>query len=86
MLGPSLGQMDDWLTYSLIRDVQEQLAIFLTRNYRGHPAFLMMPSVLFYSDKLQSAYQEYQSSGSEQATIVTEMAAMSMSDTGTDDS
>lgn len=29
MLGPSLGQMDDWLTYSLIRDVQEQQTVFL---------------------------------------------------------
>ena len=28
--------------------------IFLTMNYRGHSCFLMMPSALFYEDRLQS--------------------------------
>jgi AAA domain len=55
MLGPDLAQMDDWIQYSFQRDGQEQLSVFLTTNYRGHPSFLMMPSVLFYSDRLQSA-------------------------------
>lgn len=55
MLGPNLIQMEDWLQYSFERDGQEQLSIFLTTNYRGHASFLMMPSALFYGDKLLSA-------------------------------
>jgi helicase MOV-10 len=48
-------QIDDWLRYSLRRGGQDQLSVFLTVNYRGHPSFLMLPSSLFYSDKLQCA-------------------------------
>jgi hypothetical protein len=55
MLGPNLVQMEDWLQYSFERDGQEQLSIFLTTNYRGHASFLMMPSALFYGDRLLSA-------------------------------
>lgn len=58
MLGPDMVEMDDWLKYSFRQNGQEQLSIFLTLNYRGHPSFLMMPSVLFYADKLQSSPQE----------------------------
>lgn len=52
MLGPDLVQIQDWLELSF----RENLSTFLTLNYRGHPSFLMMPSCLFYFDKLQSAY------------------------------
>jgi hypothetical protein len=31
------------------------ILLFLTRSYRGHMSFLMMPSTLFYFDKLQGA-------------------------------
>jgi hypothetical protein len=55
MLGPNLVQMEDWLQYSFERDGQEQLSIFLTTNYRGHASFLMLPSALFYGDRLLSA-------------------------------
>jgi hypothetical protein len=55
MLGPNLIQMEDWLQYSFERDGQEQLSIFLTTNYRGHASFLMLPSALFYGDRLLSA-------------------------------
>jgi hypothetical protein len=58
MLGPNLVQMEDWLQYSFERDGQEQLSIFLTTNYRGHASFLMMPSALFYGDRLLSAGTE----------------------------
>lgn len=58
MLGPELVQMEEWLQYSFQRNGQEQLTVFLTLNYRGHPSFLMMPSVLFYADKLQSMEHE----------------------------
>ena len=35
-------------------DMQHQRsAVFLTANYRGHASFLMMPSSLFYFDKLE---------------------------------
>jgi helicase MOV-10 len=54
MLGPDMVGMEDWLRYSFQHHGQEQLSVFLTSNYRGHVSFLMMPSVLFYSDKLQS--------------------------------
>lgn len=53
MLGPDMVQMDDWLKYSFQQNGLEQLSVFLTVNYRGHPSFLMMPSVLFYGDRLQ---------------------------------
>lgn len=59
MLGPpsleNLNTMEDWIQYSFQKEGQDYLSIFLTINYRGHPSFLMMPSTLFYFDKLQSA-------------------------------
>jgi hypothetical protein len=61
MLGPELINMDDWLRFSLERDGQEQLSIFLTLNYRGHESMLMVPSALFYSDRLQRAGYEDES-------------------------
>lgn len=54
LLGQGLVNMSDWLQYSFRNDGRERLSVFLTLNYRGHPSFLMMPSVLFYSDRLQS--------------------------------
>lgn len=48
MLGPDGG--DD-----IPFDMQHKRScIFLTVNYRGHASFLMMPSSLFYYDKLES--------------------------------
>ena len=52
--GPGTSLLDLIRYYHSI-DGQEQLTIFLTENYRGHPAFLMMPSALFYYDRLKSA-------------------------------
>jgi superfamily I DNA and/or RNA helicase len=52
MLGPDFAKIEDWLHYSLLSDGQDQLSFFLTLNYRGHPSFLMIPSALFYADKL----------------------------------
>ena len=49
LLGPNLTSMTDFLQHSF----QTSLSTFLTMNYRGHPSFLMMPSALFYFDKLQ---------------------------------
>ena len=54
MLGDDLVQLTDWLRYSFRQNGAELLSVFLTLNYRGHPSFLMVPSSLFYSDKLQS--------------------------------
>jgi hypothetical protein len=58
MLGPNLVRIEDWLQYSFERDGQEQLSVFLTTNYRGHASFLMLPSALFYGDKLLCAHTE----------------------------
>jgi len=61
LLGPTEQSHDDVESIAdLIRyyakiDGQEQLTIFLTTNYRGHPSFLMMPSSFFYYDRLTSA-------------------------------
>lgn len=62
ILGPdTLNSLDgpgssllDLIRYYANIDGQEQLTIFLTENYRGHPSFLMMPSALFYYDRLRS--------------------------------
>lgn len=47
--------MVDLIRYYASVDGQEQLTIFLTENYRGHPSFLMMPSSFFYFDRLKSS-------------------------------
>jgi superfamily I DNA and/or RNA helicase len=54
MLGDDPVHMEDWIRYSMLRNGQEQLTLFLTLNYRGHPSFLMIPSALFYADKLHA--------------------------------
>jgi len=54
MLGPDMNNVIDFVRSSF----RENLTTFLTLNYRGHPAFLMMPSALFYFDKLQSFFAE----------------------------
>ena len=53
MLGPELVTMEDWIRASFRENT---LSTFLTLNYRGHPSFLMLPSSLFYYDKLQTSY------------------------------
>jgi helicase MOV-10 len=46
-----LGNEDD-----VLLDLQQHRScVFLTANYRGHVSFLMMPSALFYFDRLQVA-------------------------------
>jgi helicase MOV-10 len=48
--------MDELIEYSFQKkDCQENLSVFLNLSYRGHPSFLLMPSKLFYFDKLRSA-------------------------------
>jgi len=62
MLGPvtkdSWVTMDELLEYSLQtsdpQQEQNNLSVFLTLSYRGHPSFLLVPSKLFYHDKLRS--------------------------------
>lgn len=60
MLGPptsdSWKTMDELIEYSFQKDeCQDHLSVFLNLCYRGHPCFLLMPSKLFYFDKLKSA-------------------------------
>ena len=44
-------------------DYRQHLSVFLNTSYRGHPSFLLMPSKLFYFDKLKSAVSQHQSAG-----------------------
>lgn len=60
MLGEDMVKMEDWIKYSMLRNGQERLSTFLTVNYRGHPSFLMMPSALFYADKLHAAHSDFE--------------------------
>jgi len=57
MLGPladdNLNTIDDLIEYAFQNEVEDSLCSFLTLNYRGHPSFSMMPSALFYFDRLQ---------------------------------
>lgn len=52
--GPGSSLLDLIRYYANIGG-QEQLTVFLTENFRGHPSFLMMPSSLFYYDRLKTA-------------------------------
>jgi len=54
MLGPERISMTDFVESAF----RENLSTFLTINYRGHPSFLMMPSSLFYFDRLTSFFDE----------------------------
>ena len=51
--GAPIDNMEDLLSY--YNEDKEQTSVFLNVNYRCRPEFLMMPSALFYFDKLQSA-------------------------------
>jgi len=60
MMGPPTGEswtsMDELIEYSFQKkEDHDHLSVFLTTNYRGHASFLIMPSKLFYFDKLRSA-------------------------------
>jgi superfamily I DNA and/or RNA helicase len=54
--------MDELIEYSFQKEESSQqddvVSVFLTLSYRGHPSFLLMPSRLFYFDKLRSIYKE----------------------------
>lgn len=48
--------LEELIEYSFQRkEDHDHLSVFLSTSYRGHPSFLMMPSKLFYFDKLRSA-------------------------------
>jgi hypothetical protein len=60
MLGPptsdSWRTMEELIEYSFQKnDCHDHLSVFLNLSYRGHPSFLLMPSKLFYFDKLRRA-------------------------------
>jgi len=47
--------LDEIIEYSFQKsDHRQHLSVFLNLSYRGHPSFLLMPSKLFYFDKLRS--------------------------------
>jgi helicase MOV-10 len=60
LLGPTdqlnlnASSLTDLIRYYASVDGNQLLSIFLTENYRGHPSFLMIPSALFYYDRLRS--------------------------------
>lgn len=55
MLGRRLDSMDELLSTAMGGEKYRQLTVFLTQNYRCHESLLMVPSVLFYYDRLQRA-------------------------------
>lgn len=60
LLGPpgatSCTTIEEMIEYSFQKtDHLENLSVFLNLSYRGHPSFLLMPSKIFYFNKLQSA-------------------------------
>lgn len=61
LLGPptkdTWTSMDELIEYAFHeKEEQQHLSVFLTTSYRGHPSLLLMPSKLFYYDKLRSAH------------------------------
>ena len=64
LLGPptkdSWRTMEELIEYSFQNGNQkdEHLLVFLTLSYHGHPLFHMVPSQLFYFDKLRSTQNE----------------------------
>lgn len=64
LLGPptrdSWQTLDELIEYSFQKnDCHDHLSVFLNQSYRGHPSFLLMPSKLFYFDKLKSAVKDH---------------------------
>ena len=65
LMGPlqvdSCMTLDDMIEYSFQKiDYRQHLSVFLNLSYRGHPSFLLMPSKLFYFDKLKSSTAHHQ--------------------------
>ena len=65
LMGPlqvdSCMTLDDMIEYSFQKiDYRQHLSVFLNLSYRGHPSFLLMPSKLFYFDKLKSSTIHHQ--------------------------
>jgi helicase MOV-10 len=63
LLGPptrdSWQTLDELIEYSFQKkDCHDHLSVFLNQSYRGHPSFLLMPSKLFYFDKLKSVVKD----------------------------
>jgi hypothetical protein len=53
-LNSNASSLTDLIRYYASVDGNQLLSIFLTENYRGHASFLMIPSALFYYDRLRS--------------------------------
>ncbi|KAL3827607.1 hypothetical protein ACHAXA_002104 [Cyclostephanos tholiformis] len=53
-LNSNASSLTDLIRYYANVDGNQLLSVFLTENYRGHPSFLMIPSALFYYDRLRS--------------------------------
>ncbi|KAG7369228.1 DNA/RNA helicase, superfamily II, SNF2 family protein [Nitzschia inconspicua] len=77
LLGPPTRDnwqtLDELIEYSFQKDdCHDHLSVFLNQSYRGHPSFLIMPSKLFYFDKLKSVVKNL--SGSSANTVWLEAA------------
>jgi superfamily I DNA and/or RNA helicase len=64
LLGPptqhSWNTLDELIEYSFQKkDCHDHLSVFLNHSYRGHPSFLLVPSKLFYFNKLKSLVKDY---------------------------
>jgi len=73
MGAPSLDScitLDEMIEYSFQKiDYRQHLSVFLNLSYRGHPSFLLMPSNLFYFNKLKSAVTHNQTMNGQQSNI-----------------
>jgi len=76
--------MDELIEYAFHeKEDQQHLSVFLTTSYRGHPSHLLMPSKLFYFDKLRSAHLGPWKDGEKWCPILRKVEAMStMVDSG----
>jgi len=83
LMGPptkdTWANMDELIEYAFDKeDDKEYLSVFLTMSYRGHPSFLMMPSKLFYFDKLRSARLDLWKADDKWCPILRKIEAMSI--------
>jgi len=62
--------LDEMIEYSFQKiDYRQHLSVFLNLSYRGHSSFLLMPSKIFYFNKLKSAVTHHKITNGQQSNI-----------------
>uniref|UniRef100_A0A7S1ZI40 RNA helicase n=1 Tax=Ditylum brightwellii TaxID=49249 RepID=A0A7S1ZI40_9STRA len=82
LMGPPTSStwttMDELIEYSFQReDDHKHLSVFLTMSYRGHPSLLIVPSKLFYFDKLRSIHPTINNCEDKWCSVMREIESMS---------